>query len=538
MSLYQKKWKIFFHFSIAIITAKLSAQNPEKYNEIYTKTYIDIAQKDFPKALKIADSLFSISETPRFKVKSLMLSASLLQQSGDIKKAIGYAITAQQISNDNDDFIWKAKISGFLATQYRQLKLFEQSKKYIDETIEATKNIKDQNVADQTMGFIMQEKAYYEIEIKNYRKSISYVLDAQRYFDLNGQTNPFVIANNNQLLGLNYYHLKEYDKALGFYNKALKNLGQMPDNFMKALVFNGIAKIFIAKGDAKKAKKKLDQAKRLAEESIYLSLKNEIYETSQQYYSLTRDIEKFQETKLKQDSIVDKITTNSSLFISDSVSELMKKNDNIKKETGEKNITIWLALLFIISGIIYFFFYRRKQENNLNKFKQIMESQKKIQDLNFEIPPNNFQDEHQNESSSGHQSEDAEHNAMMTPATEKKILLKLEKFEQSKLFTRSTVSLPYLASYCNTNTKYLSYVVNTYKKKDFKNYINELRIKYIIDKLKNDPQYHKYKISTLAEEVGFSSQSKFAAAFRKITELSPSKFIENLKTDANSLQSK
>src|SRR6218665_269053 len=201
MSLYQKKWKIFFHFSIAIITAKLSAQNPEKYNEIYTKTYIDIAQKDFPKALKIADSLFSISETPRFKVKSLMLSASLLQQSGDIKKAIGYAITAQQISNDNDDFIWKAKISGFLATQYRQLKLFEQSKKYIDETIEATKKIKDQNIADQTMGFIMQEKAYYEIEIKNYRKSISYVLDAQRYFDMNGQNNLFVIANNNQLLG-------------------------------------------------------------------------------------------------------------------------------------------------------------------------------------------------------------------------------------------------------------------------------------------------------------------------------------------------
>ena len=538
MSLYQKKWKIFFHFSIAIITAKLSAQNPEKYNEIYTKTYIDIAQKDFPKALKIADSLFSISETPRFKVKSLMLSASLLQQSGDIKKAIGYAITAQQISNDNDDFIWKAKISGFLATQYRQLKLFEQSKKYIDETIEATKKIKDQNIADQTMGFIMQEKAYYEIEIKNYRKSISYVLDAQRYFDMIGQNNLFVIANNNQLLGLNYYHLKEYEKALGFYNIALKNLEQMSDNFMKALVFSGIAKIFIAKGDVKKAKKNLDQAKRLAEESIYLSLKNEIYETSQQYYSLTRDIEKLQETKLKQDSIVDKITTNSSSFISNSFSKLMKKNDDIKKETKKKNITIWLAFLFIISGIIYFLFYRKKQENNLNKFKQIMESQKKIQDFNFEIPPNNFHNEHHNQSSPYHQSEDTEQNAMMTPATEKKILLKLEKFEQSKLFTRSTVSLPYLASYCNTNTKYLSYVVNTYKKKDFKNYINELRIKYIIDKLKNDPQYHKYKISTLAEEVGFSSQSKFAAAFRKITELSPSKFIENLKTDANSLQSK
>ncbi|MPT33166.1 MAG: AraC family transcriptional regulator, partial [Chryseobacterium sp.] len=175
MRLYQKNWRKIFFFLIIVVFARVSAQNPEEYNKIYTKTYIDISQKDFPRALKIADSLFSISETPRFKVRSLMLSASLLQQSGDIKKAIGYAVTAQQISNESDDLIWKAKISGFLATQYRQLKLFEQSKKYIDETIEATKKIKDQKIIDQTMGFIMQEKAYYELEMKDYTKSISYV---------------------------------------------------------------------------------------------------------------------------------------------------------------------------------------------------------------------------------------------------------------------------------------------------------------------------------------------------------------------------
>lgn len=118
----------------------------------------------------------------------------------------------------------------------------------------------------------------------------------------------------------------------------------------------------------------------------------------------------------------------------------------------------------------------------------------------------------------------------MTPATEKKILSKLDKFEQTTLFTRNNVSLPYVAAYCSTNTKYLSYVVNTYKKKDFKNYINELRVRHIIYKLKNDSQYHKYKISSLAEEAGFSSQSKFAAAFRKVTTVSPSEFLEHLRS--------
>uniref|UniRef100_UPI003AFB1A7D helix-turn-helix domain-containing protein n=1 Tax=Elizabethkingia meningoseptica TaxID=238 RepID=UPI003AFB1A7D len=67
-----------------------------------------------------------------------------------------------------------------------------------------------------------------------------------------------------------------------------------------------------------------------------------------------------------------------------------------------------------------------------------------------------------------------------------------------------------VASYLNTNTKYLSYMIKKYKKKDFSGYVNELRINCIIGKLNTDPVYRQYKISVLAEEAGFSSHSKFA----------------------------
>jgi YesN/AraC family two-component response regulator len=121
--------------------------------------------------------------------------------------------------------------------------------------------------------------------------------------------------------------------------------------------------------------------------------------------------------------------------------------------------------------------------------------------------------------------------AMMTSETEQKLLAKLKKFEKSNLFNNKNISLPFLAGHFETNTKYLSYVINTYKKKDFNNYINELRINYIIEKLKNDPQYRNYKMASLADEVGFSSHSKFSKIFKKVTTLSPSLFIKYLQEE-------
>ena len=90
------------------------------------------------------------------------------------------------------------------------------------------------------------------------------------------------------------------------------------------------------------------------------------------------------------------------------------------------------------------------------------------------------------------------------------------------------MSLSVLAGLLETNTKYLSYVINNHKKKSFQHYINGLRIQYIIQKLRNDPVYRQYKIAVLSEESGFSSPNKFSMVFKKFTEITPSQFIKYL----------
>lgn len=505
------------------------AQNLENYNLIYSKTYLETSQKDFNKAISTADSLFSISETPTFQARSLMLSASLYKQSGEIKNAVDYALKAESIINGNDD-VWLAKIDGFLASQYRSLGLLNKSLTYVNKTIDVIKRINNPTIEKQLMGFVLQERAYYEYGVANYQKSIAAIRKSQSYFDKNTQQNyDFVTANNEQLLGLNYTGLQDYDKALFHYNKSLQKLNGMPDNFLKALVYNGFAQVYIGKKDFNKAKENLDLAGKISKTSQYLDLKKEIYETSKKYYLLKKDFEKLSEVTKKNDSLSEKMENNSKSFINDSYNNLEKKNREVEKKSASKNSLIFIIGGLLIAMVIYLIIYRKYQKRKIDKINQVLkkiETNTKPFEADYIIKNNEVED-YVDKNDPVATDEMKDENSLMTEATEMMIIKKLEKFEKSRQFIRNGISLPFLASYCNTNTKYLSYIINREKKKDFNNYINELRVLFIIEKVKNDPVYRKFKIASLAKEAGFSSQSKFSTAFKKVTEVSPSEFFRH-----------
>lgn len=116
-------------------------------------------------------------------------------------------------------------------------------------------------------------------------------------------------------------------------------------------------------------------------------------------------------------------------------------------------------------------------------------------------------------------------------ATEKAILEKLKRFEKTTKFTSSDMSLSVLAGQFETNTKYLSEIINKHYNDNFNTFINKLRISYIIEKLRTDPEYVNYKISFLASESGFSSHSNFATVFKSIVGMTPATFINLLKEE-------
>ncbi len=108
------------------------------------------------------------------------------------------------------------------------------------------------------------------------------------------------------------------------------------------------------------------------------------------------------------------------------------------------------------------------------------------------------------------------------------ILNALCVFEQNYGFLTHNITLGVLAGHLKTNSKYLSRIINLYKKKSYTQYINDLRIEYAIEQLKNNPVFFQYTIKAIAQEIGFNTSEAFSKAFLKKTGMYPSQYINEL----------
>ncbi|WP_222165848.1 helix-turn-helix domain-containing protein [Edaphocola aurantiacus] len=514
----------------------VSAQDPESYEKVYVKTYLETSHTDFNKALKIADSLYEHSETETYKVRSLMLTASLYEQAVDLSRAVEYAEKAKDIIFQTDNYNWQARVAGFLSTQYRLLKLYKKSSEHADKAMAAARQISNPELANVNMGMMYQEQACVARDQKQYRKMIELAHNAQKHFNLGRKNLDFFTAGNEEFIGEAHIGLKQYDSALVHFQKGLKALEKMPENFVTGFIMTGIATSYIELGKLDEAKRYLDSAQAMVDHSNNLQLKLEVYEAVKKYASKVKDVEKINQAQQVQDTIRTEMTVRKNAFLNQTVNGLETNYKKEAKQGSYKNILILAALIILAGTMTYVVVTKRQQKA---RFRKVLARLKEREEHRLAlaaqaVPAVEVHQFAEPIPAVGEEGQKEPDGPMMTPETMQKLLQSLDEFEAGTLFTDRNMSLSYLATHINTNTKYLSRVINQHKQKDFNGYINELRVNYIIVQLNSDPVWRKYKISTLADEAGFSSHSKFATVFKSITGLSPSLFIQYLEKEVQS----
>ena len=172
-------------------------------------------------------------------------------------------------------------------------------------------------------------------------------------------------------------------------------------------------------------------------------------------------------------------------------------------QENEKNTFITLFILFVLFVVVFFICFF---QFNRRKFYENRSDSVKVSSTN---PLAN--------------------SAVLPDEIVEEVLLKLHMFEQEKRYLTKSITLNSLAKEIHTNTNYLSKIINTYKESSFSNYLNTLRINFIVNELNVKNKYSKFTIQALAEEAGFNTSESFAKAFYKITNAKPSDYIRKLE---------
>ncbi|MNK67267.1 DNA-binding transcriptional regulator ChbR [compost metagenome] len=94
-------------------------------------------------------------------------------------------------------------------------------------------------------------------------------------------------------------------------------------------------------------------------------------------------------------------------------------------------------------------------------------------------------------------------------------------------FRNKEIRLQSLAKEIGLSSHKLSIVLNSYINKTFIDYINQYRINWIKDSLRNPEIVQNFTLEALAYSAGFSSRSAFYNAFKKLVGMSPAEYAKN-----------
>lgn len=241
-----------------------------------------------------------------------------------------------------------------------------------------------------------------------------------------------------------------------------------------------------------------------------IEISKKLKEDKQQLYYLNRLIE------------IDKRLNRNSIILTENINHnydtpllLSEKEQVIDKINREKFIYILLAFTVLI-GLAFSLYYLSKTRK-----------EKKLYEKRFYTLINQHTSEIILETISA---EDNKTKSFDLPKDiEKDLLQKLATFEKEQGYLVINLKLTDLAKQFDTNSSYLSKTINHFKDKNFSQYLNDLRITYVVKHLKEDRKYRKYTIKAISQEVGFSNAESFAKAFYNQTGLQPSYFIKKLE---------
>lgn len=328
--------------------------------------------------------------------------------------------------------------------------------------------------------------------------------------------------------GVLEYNNNRFSSAIGFLEQSLD---LMKDDFAWISIdYFYIGKSHLALGNEEDAIanfKKIDSI--FTTHNFILPELRENYEILINHYKSKKDAEKqlyYTTQLLKADSMIARDFSYLSLKIHREYDTNALMDEKGRLETANTWGVVLIGCLTLTAGILGVILFRRKKKEKQKLDNYIL--------LEEKLRTNNYlQQEPAATSSSTNVCDDKKN--PVPPAVAKDLLIKLKNFEEKSQFLQKGLTIQKLAIQMETNSNYLSHIINEKKGMNFNRYLGELRIKYITCLLFDEHIYLNYTIEALAKECGIASRQNFSDLFYEINGIRPTDFIKKRKKEIENM---
>jgi len=204
--------------------------------------------------------------------------------------------------------------------------------------------------------------------------------------------------------------------------------------------------------------------------------------------------------------------------------EVSKTNRQIEQLTIEQQIKertihyqniielITFAVLLLVSVILLYVFFQKRELNKA--YKALFEKNIEIIEL---------------QDNSSERGAEKYKKSTLTDSMQDELLDRiLFLMETSSIICDSKFTVDKLAELMHSNQFYVSQVINSALKKNFRSLLNSYRIREA-QRLFSAPDAAKYTIESVSLRVGFKSQSAFRDAFKEITGVNPNFYLKSVQ---------
>lgn len=497
--------------------------------------YMVAKVSEHEKALLYADSIIAITKNKEnfdYPAKAHLLKANILGAQSYFQKSMKQLAKANTYANENENTYQQYQIKYFIALLKNNLGENEESLDILKDVVSyyESKYLEDKNV---------NNKNDYLKALYAYGNAFSILEDYDSAQKVNDKAINLALKSKDSTLydrlllssAIVHYERKEYNASLD----SIKKIQDIPKNKKSSLGTSIRTEFYLGKVyyDQQKFDLALPYLKKVDsfafKENYFFPDIRHNYELLIKYYKEKKNTERqlfYIDRLLKVDSILDDDVRYLSHKINEEYSKpnLILEKQQIIDSLQKKNITKIIIVIAVFSILLLIIILRnnKKQKVYKQRFQELLEKNK--------VTETAFSEEKETKVTDEKESKDIGISEIIV----NDILKNLKKFEENKDYLQSNISVSSLSKRFKTNSKYFSKVINAHKNKSFSNYVNELRINYVVEELKTNTKFRKYTIRAIANEIGFNTTEAFSKSFYKTTGIYPSFFMKQLEKQESS----